>query len=231
MASGYKILIRYEVAYRRALESHSYDDNPIAHPVYAVPCAAYPDPPLWQPKYRGIDREDLPAMTDEDARMWSAASPGGSVTYEATPATRFLRVVELKTGREDGWVTSMSDILAAWTLLGPAQDDYEIVFGRESGDSTDALGHEFLGCDAAYWEGDRFSCICDALFFPRWHGTDPEGVLFLPHFQTLNANGLFDTNTAALGYLEFYTSFPWTERDEDFTSIEVYAVDPLRDRW
>ncbi len=54
--------------------------------------------------------------------------------------------------------------------------------------------------------------------------TDLEGVLFQPYFSKLNPNGLFDTNEEALDYLRYYLSFDWTERSENFTSIEVYAL-------
>ena len=58
--------------------------------------------------------------------------------------------------------------------------------------------------------------------FPRWHGTDPEGALFLSYFQRLNAKGLFDEPDVASAFLSFYLSFEWTEKG-DYYIAEVWS--------
>jgi hypothetical protein len=221
MASGYLIPTRFDVLYRRAIANGTYDPAPAPRPFYGIPTAMLPEPMTQPKRYRGIDREPLCALSYEDARLFSEAG----TQVAANDGMAFLSAVEAATGREDGWITSIDDALKAWELLGEDKNRYEVLFGREVGDSAPLPpGVLFLGCDAAYFVFDHFSCICDALFFPRWHGTDKEGVLFQEHFNKLNANGLFDTNDAALAYLKYYLSFDWTERAENFTSIELYAV-------
>jgi hypothetical protein len=49
-------------------------------------------------------------------------------------------------------------------------------------------------------------------------------MLFREHFERLNRNGLFGSNEKAFDYLRHYLSFDWTERADNFTSIEVYSV-------
>jgi hypothetical protein len=58
--------------------------------------------------------------------------------------------------------------------------------------------------------------------FPRWHGTDPEGVLFREHFERLNRHGLFESAQEASAFLAFYLSFDWTETGE-YEIAEVWA--------
>ena len=227
MASGYLIATRFDVLYGAALEADLHNDNPaVSTPIYGIPHKSLPSPNGPRPRYQGIDREPLSAISFEDARRIAE----GGTPCEATEATALLDEIELATGRTDGWVTDGQSIRKVWAALGKYQTNYEVVFGKEYKDTTHPpKDAEFLGCDAAYFPGDCFSCICDALFFPRWHGTDAEGTLFRPHFDKLNQNGLFDSNEAALDYLRYYLSFDWTERADNFTSIEVYSVKPAAD--
>ncbi|HSB71285.1 MAG TPA: hypothetical protein VLT62_18310 [Candidatus Methylomirabilis sp.] len=222
MASGYLIVTRFEALYDAGLRSGRYDRNPkTTAPIYGIPHKSRPLPPEGVPRYRGIDRQPLQALTCDQARLFTEAG----TPSEANPAAVVLDAVECLTGREDGWVSSLEDITRVWNALAAEQDRYEVIFGRELQDSMEPPpGAQLLGSDAAYFHCDHFSCICDALFFPRWHGTDPDGTLFREYFARLNPNGLFETNQGALEYLRYYLSFDWTERDDDFTSIEVYAL-------
>jgi hypothetical protein len=222
MASGYLIPTRFDVLYAAAIQKGTYNENPaVSAPIYGIPHQSSPSPSSTRPQYRGIDREPLSALSFENARIFTEAG----TPCEATDATALLDEIEVATGREDGWVTDEQSARRVWDALGEAQSRYEVIFAKEYTDTArppDAA--RFLGCDAAYFVSDHFSCICDALFLPRWHGTDPEGALFRPYFDKLNAHGLFDTNEQALDYLRYYLSFEWTERADNFTSIEVYSV-------
>ncbi len=224
MASGYLIATRFDVLYAAGIQRRAYDNILTdSSPIYGVPHESLPLPGGTRPRYRGIDRQPLRALTYESARLITEAG----VPCEANDATAVLDQIEVATGREDGWVTERHSIYRAWDALGEAQAEHEVIFAKECEDIAHSpVGAEFLGCDTAYFVSDHFSCICDALFFPRWHGTDPEGTLFRPHFDKLNTNGLFDSNEAALDYLRYYLSFDWTERADNFTSIEVYSVIP-----
>jgi hypothetical protein len=58
------------------------------------------------------------------------------------------------------------------------------------------------------------------MLFPRWHGTDEEGELFIKYFNQLNSFGLFNSIETAEEFLQYYLSFDWTERD-DYYIVEV----------
>jgi len=248
--SGFMLATRFDVMYKMYLKSGRYDtladDSPVKEQEYGIPFRGYPEPPPNRPHYRGIDRRPLQALSYKTAEALK-----GSVTSAiANDATELMDRIEKRIGREDGWLTSVEDIIEVWKLLDKnvkdpmegvssieniieawetvekRQSAYEIIWAKEYTNAAAPPPYcVFLGCDAAYFISDHFSCICDALFIPRWHGTDQEGVLFRKHFDTLNANGLFNTNEEALDYLAYYLSFDWTERSDDFTSIEVYSVD------
>ena len=225
MASGFLIVTRFEALYAAAIERGTYDDIPaIKTPIYGIPHKTCPTPHSSRPKYCGIDRKPLSALSFENARLFTEAG----TPCEASDATALLAEYEDTTGREDGWVTEEHSIRKVWDALGEGQAQYEVIFAKEYQTSAHPPRRAvFLGCDTAYFVSDHFSCICDALFFPRWHGTDLEGTLFRSHFDKLNSHGLFGTNEDALDYLRYYLSFDWTERADNFTSIEVYSVSPV----
>lgn len=110
-------------------------------------------------------------------------------------------------------------------------DQYELIWVRNSGTKRSAPeGFEFIGYDISYpcdYSGG-FSIICDCLFICRWHGCDQEGVLFLPEFGKLNANGLFDDWQSAYEYMVKYLSEDWTERGT-YCIFEVFRK-PTREK-
>ncbi len=222
MASGYLIVTQFDVIYDAALRSGVYDDNPkTSEPIYGIPHRLRPILREEATRYRGIDREPLSAVSNELAQ---AIRESGTPCV-ANDATILFDEIETTTGREDGWLTEREDVQKVWKALGNDRSKYEVIFGREFDDvASIPEGAEYLGLDTAYFVMDHFSCICDALFIPRWHGTDPEGTLFHNHFVKLNRNGLFNRNEEALEYLRYYLSFDWTERHEAFTAVEVYSV-------
>ena len=222
MASGFLIVTRFEALYAAAIQKGTYNDNPVVNtPIYGIPHKSCPTPSSSRPKYRGIDREPLSALSFENARLFT----GAGTPCVATDATALLAEYEDTTGREDGWVTDEHSIRKIWDALGEAQAKYEVIFAKEYEDPARPPKRAvFLGCDTAYFVSDHFSCVCDALFFPRWHGTDPEGTLFRSYFDNLNRHGLFGNSVDSLGYLRYYLSFDWTERADNFTSIEVYSI-------
>jgi len=226
MASGYLFVTRYEVIYEAALQSGRYDKNPVtgvtdAKPIYGLPHPSRPILTAGSLRYRGIDREPLGALSVALANVIAKSG----VPCEATPATALLDEIELATGREDGWLTELADVQRVWAMLNADQAKFEVIFGKEYEDNAcPPAGAQYLGSDAAYFVPDHFSCICDSLFIPRWHGTDLDGTLFREHFEKLNCNGLFRSNQEALDYLRYYLSIDWTERADNFTSIEVYSV-------
>ncbi len=105
--------------------------------------------------------------------------------------------------------------------------DAELIFVRVAGcDDEIPNGFTFLGYDAAWVLGfcicDAFSAICDCMFLCHWHGCDNEGTEFLPEFQQLNSNGLFNSETEAAKYLIHYLSQDWSAQGE-YCIYEVYG--------
>lgn len=221
MASGFLIPTHFDALYAADMQQGTYDRHAGDVAIYGIPHRNHPTPTPDRPAYRGIDRVPLIALSFENARLFTKCG----TPCEATEATNLLDELEVASGREDGWITDADSVRRAWNALGEAREKYEVVFAKEYQDpAAPPEAAVFLGCDVAYFGGDHFSCICDALFFPRWHGTDKEGTLFRAHFDKLNTHGLFNTNEEALEYLRYYLSFDWTERDDTFTSIEVYSI-------
>ena len=68
-----------------------------------------------------------------------------------------------------------------------------------------------LGFEPTWFVGDCFSAVCDCMCFPKWHGTDKEGVLFVEHYERLNQHALFNSRNEAQAFLDFYRSFDWKE--------------------
>lgn len=86
--------------------------------------------------------------------------------------------------------------------------------------SVGPASSERLGYDVSYLPHSFFSVISDSMVFPRWHGTDREGVLFREHHDRLNQHALFDSPEDAQRFLDFYLAQDWTERGV-FWIVEV----------
>ncbi|MSQ09420.1 MAG: hypothetical protein EXR52_00205 [Dehalococcoidia bacterium] len=143
----------------------------------------------------------------------------------AIPATQVMTRLESLTPWDDSLIWGYGDLRLVWRALGKDTRDCEVIFQRVPGD-TRALPPQarLLGFDVAYTNSDHFSCICDALFLPRWHGTDQEGVLFAEHFARLNEHGLFRSQRDAEAYLAHYHSFDWTEHSDGTAVLEIHAI-------
>jgi hypothetical protein len=226
LESGFTILKRYEVLYSQAIASRRFHREGVAGPVYAIPLGEDPEP-QGAPRYRGLNRdrvhpvfpdysESFIEMLGRDQETLEASRAIGEIFERLDPGAEWLRE----------WLPRVDDAQHVWERLGRRRHEYEVIFARAYQDTSIVPESAyFLGCDAADPYPGGFSCISDALFFPVWHGTDPEGVLFAEHFARLNQHGLFDTHDEAFDYLRCYLSFDWTERSHLFTSVEIYAVD------
>jgi hypothetical protein len=159
-------------------------------------------------KYRGTDRDALDA---NDVCPSSLAD---------------LHLADLeKQGRcIDGILFSSADVKAVLGWLEGESSRYEVIWMRETGTSGEPpAGFESIGFDPSYLVGDHFSASCDCLMFPRWHGTDQEGTLFLDHFRRLNRHGLYKTAEEATAFTDYYCSFSWTENERaDYVMVEVF---------
>jgi hypothetical protein len=176
--------------------------------VYAMPRIDR-EPAQSRIQYRGLDRDALIESEDSDL-----------------DAEVQLALLWHEGRAEDGLIFSRSDLEEVYSLLGPLQSGYEVIWCRVAGrERTPPDGYRSAGFEATYFTGDHFSPSCDCMLFPRWHGTDEEGELFLPYFRQLNAHGLFATPAAAQEFLQYYLSFDWTEQDTggDYVIAEVFV--------
>jgi hypothetical protein len=201
--AGFLIEWTFEALYRSFASGNAKESD---WGIYAIPVAGT-QPDHVAVRYRGLDR------------LWRQLF--GSLAD--------IRITELK---EEGryysgmfqFLEDAQEILAWFDYETPgASKDLEITWTRLAGRSIQPPpGFRFIGNEPNYFGGDWFSPISDCMCFPRWHGTDREGVLFADWFSTLNTQGLFDTKEDAQNFLKFYLSFDWTERG-DYRIAEVWV--------
>jgi hypothetical protein len=166
-------------------------------------------------RYRGLDRD---AVRPSD--------------WEGSPAAE-IRMSEINPDIDSGYSADYDrrEFLAthvnAVEVLKWADEEtpgvYEILWTRIAGrPDPPPPGFHAIGYEPTYFGSDHFSALCDCMCFPRWHGTDPGGTLFLPFFRQLNVNGLFDDAATAVEFLAFYLSFDWTETG-NYETAEVWV--------
>jgi hypothetical protein len=203
--SAFLLVKRFDVLYTEFASRPQFTNA-----IYALPLIGKSSNAVAK-RYRGLDREPV-------------------VPYDKAPAQLAeIRMAELeKVGRcEDTNIFDLTTLSEVWRW---AQEEYpgvyEPVWARMSG-STDQppLGYDRLGFEPSFFPRGFFSAVCDCMCFPRWHGTDKEGILFKKHFELLNFYGLFDNSSQAKDFLDYYLSFDWTERG-DFAIIEIWAAAP-----
>lgn len=205
---AYLLVKRHEALYRE----YAAELGSSTWTVYAVPVLGT-EPPADGVRYRGLDREPL----------WGLAPR----KYGNAPAQSAaeIRMGELETERRTAGASIFSHDDMREVLRWAEEERpgvYEPVWARVQGtDAAPPEGYAKRGYEPNYFPQEWFSPIADCMFFPRWHGTDDEGTLFLDHFKRLNAYGLFDTSEAATGFLDYYLSFDWTETGE-YSITEVW---------
>ena len=178
------------------LYSEYKDRYDLRRDVYAMPRVDR-EPERSPIQYRGLDRDALDDYADSklDAEIQ-------------------LALLALDNRAVEGITFAQSDAEEVYSLLGPLQPDYEIIWSRIAGSSAAPPdGYVAIGFEPSYFANDHFSPSCDCMLIPRWHGTDMEGELFLPYFQQLNVHGLFADPKATQDFLRHYLSFDWTEAE------------------
>ena len=190
ITSGFLVVMRFDALYETYAPRYKGRRGR-----YAIPRTDLP-PSESSIKYRGLDRDALDANDVKPLRL----------------ADLFLADLENSGQCVDGFLFSDDDVKAVLSWLGDDLPRYEVVWARRGGASDDPpADFESLGFEPTYFISDHFSASCDCMLFPRWHGTDDEGVLFLEHFRRLNAHGLFQTPGDAQAFLDQYLSVDWTE--------------------
>jgi hypothetical protein len=200
--AGFLIVLRFDVLYARFVERHRFTRD-----WYAIPRVDR-DPSMSRIRYRGTDREAL----------------GPACVESCTLAEMHLADLEKRGRCVDGILSTIDDVQETIAWLEEERDRHETIWLRKAGARIAAPpGFVSMGFDPSYLDGDHFSASCDCMMFPKWHGTDEEGTLFLEHFRRLNPSGLFDSAADATAFTDFYCSFDWTENERsDYEMVEVF---------
>lgn len=198
VTSGFLVVKRFERLFREFASKPAFDRRIYALPVFGDEAA------VASIRYRGLDRDAVGPFT--------------------TGSLAEIRMAELDPDSRDGFLPTLEQAhdVRRWADE-EAPGAYEVVWARIAGTPDEPpLRFELLGFEPSYFTGDHFSASCDCLCFPRWHGTDPEGLLFREHFSRLNRDGLFRSAEEASAFLAYYLSFDWTETG-DYEMAEVWA--------
>lgn len=182
--------------------------------VYSIPTlGASPKELLVQ--YRGLGRDVLSATYPKIEAVKPPLDSGGAH--------------ELAKLEEEG--LSEEDFIFEWSAVErvlAALDDpqgWEVIWTKDEDASVfPPAATTLAGYEPTWFIGDHFSPLCDAMFFPRWHGTDSEGTLFRDFHQALNENGLFASSDMARSFADLYEAQDWAESGP-FTVAAVFLVE------
>jgi hypothetical protein len=212
VAPGYLIVKRFEAMYREFDRPAEGDEI-----LYGIP-RRDADPILSPKKYRGVGRDGIIGFPGEPGEDW-----GWPDFRKPTDAETRLGELERTNRASSDYIFSYEDAVDVLRLM-EQPESWELIWAADA--STDApppTGTKLLGFEPTWFEGDRFSAIMDSMFFPRWHGTDAEGKLFLDYYEQLNEHGLFSEASQAEEFLRFYRSQDWTETGE-YVIAEIRSV-------
>ena len=189
----------------------------VTHDWYAVPRIDR-TPEEQRIQYKGIDRGALSPLPVNLLKEL----PRDRLDTETAEAE--VRLAELEESRLsfDGFLFRLQEASEVYDLLGEAKRNYELIWCRLAGSGYPVPpSFRSIGYEPSYFDSDHFSASCDAMMFPRWHGTDEEGKLFASYFAQLNRHGLFGTAEQAKDFLKYYLSFDWTETGK-YKIVEVF---------
>jgi hypothetical protein len=200
--SGFLIVKTFPALYKELVGRYG-----LRRDVYGLPRIDR-DPQDCKIRYHGMDRDTLWPFDD------------GDLLAE-------IRMAELQEeGKcdETGFLYDPWDVQDVLDFLDEKQVNYEVIWTKiASSFSVPPNNYISIGYEPSIFDSvEHCSASCDCMLFPRYHGTDEEGTLFLEHFQKLNVYGVYNSPDEAAAFLEYYLSFDWTERGE-FEIAEVYV--------
>ena len=219
---GYLVVQPFDVLYAEFAAKPKFNLEIYALPRYGT------SPQSVLKHYHGLDRSPLESSGPAPPSHMHIAAPEPFDYFKSATSVLAAQMRMHELEEEDRSFSGiiydgegLNDVLR-W-LAEEREHGYETLWARVAGShAVPPAGYHCLGLEPSYFPGGFFSPVCDALCFPRWHGTDSEGVLFREHFDRLNRYALFDDPEAADAYLKHYLSIPWTERGE-FEIAEVWA--------
>jgi hypothetical protein len=179
--------------------------------IYAIPQVDRP-PGESNIKYRGMDRDEL-----------STEFP-----YDILAKLRIEELID-EGKSADGLIFDRNEALDLFSYLDDDDKlDYEIIWAKiATSPAAPPGGYNTVGFEPTYFSGDHFAPQCDCMLFPRWHGTDDEGILFLEYFHKVNRYGMFDSIQDAGNFLKYYLNIDWTEHVGEYVIAEVFVSDDI----
>jgi hypothetical protein len=124
-------------------------------------------------KYRGIDRDCLTPYKDSNRNF-------AEIRMEELFPDEEKSVDDF--ANEDFIPENYINEIYSW--LGQDASKFETIFVKKTDIMCEIPEHYLsIGFEPSYFYADHFSASCDCMLFPRWHGTDKEGLLFLKYFE------------------------------------------------
>lgn len=209
MKHGFLIASTYESMYQR------FDKRTEGVSKYALPRKGWTADRI-EKKYRGIARDVVEGWVKEDIER---GLPFIDPPLEPK-ASEALGDLEERGAAEGSVIREKNSARAVFGHL-REPENWELIWAGLPEDRPE--GGRCLGWDVCVLGGENFSAICDSMCFPRWHGTDKEGRVFLRPYSQLNEHALFNSVEEADDFERFYTGLDWTERG-DFRSLSIYLM-------
>lgn len=212
MNSGYLIVKTFERMYREYLELRDAMKYPLPNDksIYSIPWKEM-SPDTYNKQYSGVSREPIFSWNDKDEQYFRGKGMVVEPKDAELNAHRALGQLEMSQKADYDFIKSYDDALNVFELPG-IQTEREIIWIRDMESySLEPPDYPLLGYEPATF-GGWFSAISDCMCFPVWHGTDTDGELFKMHHDNLNRYALFNTPEAAREFLDYYSSFEWTEK-------------------
>lgn len=214
--AGFLIVKTFETLYRAFPHPTPPDVS-----LYSVPQSNI-EPAALSEKYRGIDREPIEGFPLKSMAGLIRDDPS-TFPLDERAACLALHGLEEQGKADEDFVFALHDARDIYSLLGEP-DKWEIIWAADTAARIQAPANvRLLGFEPTWFLGDHFSASCDCMFFPRWHGTDREGTLFVDYYNRTNEHGLFRSAEEAAAFLQFYLSQDWTETG-DYVIAEVYEL-------
>jgi hypothetical protein len=208
LEQGFLIVERFESLYVNYKNRYN-----LTRDVYAIPRIDH-QPQDYSIQYRGIDRDCL-EPNDETPRNLAELRMAELYNQKSPYVQNYIELIN----EEDFIPINLLEEIYA--LLENDKSKFETIFVRIIyADNEIPARFKSIGYEPSIFYDDHFSASCDCMLFPRWHGTDEEGELFIKYFNQLNSFGLFNSIETAEEFLQYYLSFDWTERD-DYYIVEV----------
>ncbi|MGD8888978.1 MAG: hypothetical protein PVF53_11220 [Desulfobacterales bacterium] len=218
--SSFRIVKKFDTIYE---ENASHYD--LKEDFYGIP-RIDKDPDDFNIKYSGTDRD--PVFIPKYTFIGKLFRKIFSKPMNNIRARNFYSKLEKKQEAFLHDIYRLNDAINLLDLL-EEKERYEIIWVKINDSSIKTpRGFISMGFEPTWFPG-QFSALCDCMFIQKWHGTDPDGSLFLDYYKKLNEYGLFKNENECSDFTKYYESFEWTERGPyQITEIFRFSNRPIQ---